>query len=59
MQDISALVICHRPGKIEPSLGSTIGYRCDLDVINVVLVLVSGVEVRDIYRFPDPPCAYR
>ena len=53
MQDISALVICHRRGKIVSSIWSTVGYRCDGDGIDIVLVAHAGrIDVCDIYRFP-------
>ncbi len=53
MQNISALVICHRRGKIIFSIWSTVGYRCDGDIIDVVLVAHAGwIDVCDIYRSP-------
>lgn len=53
IQDIQALVLCHRRGKIEASTGSTIGYRRERDVIDIVPVAHLGqIVVRDIYYCP-------
>ena len=56
MQNIGALVICHRRGKIVSSLWSTVGYRCDGDIIDIVLVAYAGgidvCDICDINRFP-------
>lgn len=53
MQNIGALVICHRRGKIVSSIWSIIGYRCDGDIIDIVRVAYAGgIDVCDINHFP-------
>ena len=52
MQYVSAIVIRHRRRKIIASVWSTVGYRCDCDVIDIVLVPQAGrIDVCDIYYF--------
>ena len=53
MQNISALIVRHRRGKIISSVWSAVGYRCDGDIIDVVLTAHAGrIDICDIYRCP-------